>query len=102
MTSFKYLRRVLTEGDNNWPEVEGNMRNARKIWMRMTKILIPERDYPKVSELFFKAVVQAVLILGAETWVLTPRVERALSSFQQRVARWLTGRQMRRRGEGRY
>ena len=62
------------------------MRKARKIWMRMTRILIRQRDYPKVSGLFFKAVVQAVLLLGAETWVLTPRMERALSSFQHRVA----------------
>ena len=54
--------------------------------MRMTRILIRQRDYPKVSGLFFKAVVQAVLLLGAETWELTPRVERALSSFQHRVA----------------
>ena len=26
---------------------------------------------------FFKAVTQAVLLLGAETWVLTPRMERS-------------------------
>ena len=27
---------------------------------------------------FFKVVVQHVLLFGAETWVLTPRIERAL------------------------
>ena len=30
---------------------------------------------------FFRAVTQAVLLFGAETWVLTPRMERFLSSF---------------------
>ena len=49
---------------------------------------------------FFKAVTQAVLLFGAETWVLTPNMERALSSFQHRVARRLTGRQPRIRGDG--
>ena len=39
-------------------------------------------------------------MFGAETWVLTPRMERALSSFQHRVAQRLTGRQMRRQGDG--
>ena len=34
--------------------------------------------------------------MGAETWVLTPQVERALSSFQHRAARWLIGRHPRR------
>ena len=39
-------------------------------------------------------------MFGAETWVLTPRIERALSSFQHRVARRITGRHPRRRGDG--
>ena len=47
---------------------------------------------------FFKAMTQAVLLLRAETWVMTPRMERALSIFQRKVARRLTGRQPRRRG----
>ena len=49
---------------------------------------------------FFKAVTQAVLLLRAETWVPTPSMERALSSFQHRVARRLTGRQPRIWGDG--
>ena len=47
---------------------------------------------------FFKAVTQAVLLFGAEKWVLNPRMERALSSFKHRVAQQLTGSQMRSRG----
>ena len=43
---------------------------------------------------------QAVLLFGADTWVLTPRMERALDSFQHRVAQRLTGRQPRRQGGG--
>ena len=49
---------------------------------------------------FFKALTQAVLLFGAETWVLTPIMEWALSIFQHRVARRLTGTQPRRRGDG--
>ena len=49
---------------------------------------------------FLKAVTQEVLLFGAETWVLTPSMERALSSLQYRVAQRLTGRQPRRRGYG--
>ena len=51
---------------------------------------------------FYKAVSQAVLLFRAETWVLTPRMEQALDNFQHSVARRLTGRQMRRRGDGRW
>ena len=49
---------------------------------------------------FYKAVAQAVLLLGAETWVLTPRMEQALDIFQHRVARRLTGSQPRRQWGG--
>ena len=43
----------------------------------------------------FKAVTQAVFLFWAETWVLTPRMERALSIFQHGVPRRLTRRQPR-------
>ena len=64
---FKYLGRVLTEGDDDWAEVAGNLSKSRKSWVRMTLILRREGADPKVSGLFFNAVVQAVLIFGAET-----------------------------------
>ena len=47
---------------------------------------------------FYKAVAQAVLLFRVEAWVLTPRIERALHSFQHRVMQQITGRQLRRRG----
>ena len=34
---------------------------------------------------FLKAMTKAVLLFGAETWVLTPRMERAMISFHHRV-----------------
>ena len=59
---------------------------------------------PKIVGHFFKAVlqavVQAVLLFGAETWVLIPQIERALCSFQHRVARRLARNQSRRRVVG--
>ena len=68
----------------------------------MTRILIREGEDQKVSGLFFKAFLQAVLLLGAEKWVLSPCMEWALSSFQHRVAQRLAGRQPRRREERSY
>ena len=49
---------------------------------------------------FFKAVVQQVLLFGAETWVVTPRIERALNSFMHGAARRITGRNPRRGWDG--
>ena len=85
VTSFKYLGRVLTAGDDDWSAVAGKLRKDKKIWIRMTRILGREGAEPKISGLFFKAFIQTVLLSGSETWVLTPRVERALGSFHTRV-----------------
>ena len=87
-------------GDDAWLTVVGNIGKAIKSWGKLSRILTWVGADPKVSGHFYKAVSQAVLMFGAETWVLTPRIERALDSFQHRVVQRLTGRQMRRRGDG--
>ena len=79
----------------------GNLIKASKSYTGMTRILGQEGEETRIYGLFFKAVVQAVLIFGSEMWVLTPRMERALGSFQQRIAQQISGSQPRQRGEGR-
>ena len=63
---FKYLEIIITEGDDDWPEVVGNLGKARKIWGRMQRILSREGANKRVSGNFFQAVVQQVLLFGAE------------------------------------
>ena len=74
----------------------GNLRKARRSWVRLARVLIREGKDPKVSRTFYIAVTQAVLLFGSETWVLTERIEKALDSFQSRVAWKITGRHPRR------
>ena len=51
---------------------------------------------PNVSGNFYKAVAQAVLLFGTETWVLTQMMEMDLEIVQSMFARRLTGNQPRR------
>ena len=51
---------------------------------------------------FLKAVAQEVLFFGAETWVLTPRIERELESFIHGEVRRITGKHPRRWGDGKW
>ena len=100
VTSFIYLGHVLTAGDNDWVLVVGNLGKTRKSWGRLSRVLRREGAYPKVSGSFYKAVAHAVLLFGLETWVLTPRMKRALDSFQHRVAWRITGKHPRRHRDG--
>ena len=49
VTTFRYLGRVMTAGDDDWPAVIGNLQKARKSWGRLLQILIRERADLKVS-----------------------------------------------------
>ena len=69
-----------------------NLGKARRSWGRLSRVLSREGADPKVSRAFYTAVTQAVLLFGSETWVLMPHMEKALDSFQSRVARKITGR----------
>ena len=98
MKEFKYLGRVMAAGNDNWPAVVVNLGKARKSWGRLAWVLVlgSEGEDPRVLWSFYTAVTQAVLLFGAETWVLTPRMEKSLDSFQSRFARKITGRKPRR------
>ena len=38
VTNFKYLGRVMTAGDEDWPAVAGKLVKARKSWGRLARI----------------------------------------------------------------
>ena len=62
-------------------------------WRRLARVLVREGADPKVSRSFYTSVSQKVLLFGAETWVLTRKMDSALDAFQVRAARRLAGRQ---------
>ena len=100
VTEFRYLGRLLTATDDDWPAVAGNIKKARRSWGWMAQVLGREGADPKASRTFYIAMTQQVLLYGAETWVLTKKMESALDAFQGRAARNLTGRQPRHRRDG--
>ena len=95
VTEFRYLGRILMVTEDDCPAVAGNIKKARRIWGRLARVLDREGADHKVSRTFYIAVTQQVLLFGAETWVLTKKMESAMDAFQDRVARKLTGRQPR-------
>ena len=47
-------------------------------------------------------MVQAVMLFGSETWVVTPCMRKALGWFQTQVERQMTRRLMRRKPDGKW
>ena len=58
VSEFRYLGRLLTATDDDWPEVAGNIRKAWVSWGRLAWVLGWEGADPKVSRSFYTAVTQ--------------------------------------------
>ena len=93
VTSFKYLRRVLSEADNNWIAVVSNLRKLWRKWARITRVLSREGADARTSGQIYLTVTQSVMLYKSDTWVKTPHIGRVLGGFHHRVARRMTGRQ---------
>ena len=87
VTSFKYLGRILTITDNDCPEVIVNLRKLWNIWDRLSRILGWKGPDVLALGRFYLDLVQAILLFGAETRVMTLHIGRMLGGFHHRVAR---------------
>ena len=52
----------------------------------MPMVLGQEVEEHRTPRKFYRTVVQATLLFGAETWVMSPRIGRVLGGFHYRVA----------------
>ena len=100
MSQFWYLGRILSDDDNDSHAALRQLYKARKKWNRLVSILRSEGVNPIIMGYFYKAVVQTVLIYGSESWVVSGDIMRKLRSFHHRVARYLTGRHIRKNADG--
>jgi hypothetical protein len=88
---FKYLERTLRYDDSDTQATRDNLRKARRVWGRLSRVMKAENASPWVCRLFYKATVQAVLLFRSETWNITPTMRRGLEGFHTRAARQMTG-----------
>ena len=100
MDRFRYLGRILDENDDDSYAMERQLARARAKWGRIGKVLRSEGVRSKTMGYFYKAVVQAILLYGSESWVLSDFYLRQLKSFHTRIARYLTGKHIRQNEDG--
>ena len=76
MTTFRYLGSPLDQTDDDWPDMRQNSMHASLVWGRLGALLRREGAYPRVAEMFYRAVVQVVLLYRSEMWVLLASMRR--------------------------
>ena len=99
---FNYLGRILTSDDNDTKAIENQIKKARAKWNSIASILKREGADAKTMATFYRTVIQAVLLYGAESWCVSETNLRKLRAFHHRAVRYMTGRHIRKLGEGRW
>jgi len=95
---FKYLGRLLAQDDDDAQAIRQQLRKARGVWARVGQVLRGENTRPRVAAKFYKAIVQAVLLYGSETWNLTQSALARLEGFHLRAAYRMARKHKPKRG----
>jgi hypothetical protein len=90
--TFRYLGRLLSYNNSDWPTLFYNLKKAQQRWGMVSRVLVRDGASTHAMGLFYKAIVQAVLLYGCETWTLTDPMIKALESFHHKVARRISGK----------
>ena len=95
ITEFLYLGSILHQDDNDAPAIRHNIAKARARWHRISRLLKREGASARTMGTFYLSIVHSILLYGSETWVLTDTTLRTLSSFHNKIARFLTRRHIK-------
>ena len=63
--------------------IREQLQRARRKWGRIAKVLKREGANAVIMARFYRAIVQAVLLYGAESWTLTRRNMDKLTRFHK-------------------
>ena len=97
---YKYLGQMLTENDINTKCIKSQICQAQARWICVAKILKREGANARTMARFYLAVVQAVLLYGADSWTISETDMRKLDRFHKRAIRHMTGNHIQKNREG--
>ena len=66
--------------------------HARTVWGRLGFFLIWEGSNPRVEAMFYRVVVQVVLLFGLDTSLLSAAMERKLEGTHVGFLKYITGK----------
>jgi hypothetical protein len=89
---FKYLGRLLAYKDNDTKAVRGNIKKARRIWARLSHTIRSENASPCACGVFYKAIVQLILLFRSKTWMFSPVSLKSLEGFHIRASWRMAGK----------
>ncbi len=68
---FKYLGRMMAQDGDDIQAIWVQLRKARATWACVGQVLWSENALPPIAARFYQAIVQAILLYGSKTWVIS-------------------------------
>ncbi len=85
---YKYLGRMMAQDDDDAQAICAQIWKACATWAQVGKVLWGENTSPTIAAKFYLALVQAILLYGSKSWVISPQAMARLEGFHIRAA-WL-------------
>ena len=88
MSTFLYLGRTIVFNNSNWASLCQNLRKAQRHWGMVPGVMVKAGKTVRAREVFYKSVVQAVLICGSEIWFIADTMMKVMEVFHHRIT-WI-------------
>ena len=88
---FKYLGKTLTNKNSIQVEIKSRLKLGNACYNSMQNLLSSSLLSKKLKIKIYRTIILPVVLHGCETWSLTPREERRLRVFENRVLRRVFG-----------
>ena len=88
---FKYLGTTLTNKNSIQEEIKSRLRLGNACYYSVQNILSSSLISKKLKIKIYRTIILPVVLYGCENWSLTPRDERRLRVFENRVLRRVFG-----------
>ena len=97
---FQHLGRMLEETESEWLAVHRNTSKAQTVCRRLVNMLQWEGSDSWVSDLFYRDVIQAVLLFRSDSRALSDAMVRAVEGTHMEYRWQITGKRARRQTNG--
>ncbi len=98
---FKYLGHLMSQDDDDIQAIRAQIRKARSSWACIGQVLWSEKVSPFDAARFYQAIIQAILLYGSESWVISPTAMAQLEGFHICAAYRLAKTNRPKRGSNR-
>ena len=100
MATLKYLERILYQTDDDWPVVKHDIKRVQKFQEVLGKFIIMEGADTRVAGIFYRVVIQVVLLFDFYTWLLSVAMERTVEGTHTGFLRQITRYRKQRKSYG--